>query len=600
MKLAPTPLAFQGRIFFLRALVMLGFLVVAAGYYRVQILHQERYEALGEKYRIKKRRTKATRGLIYDRYGRLITQNMPTYNLVLLREEMTEPWQLFLPKISRFLAESESYLEKRYKTRSHLLSQPVLMKEDIGFPESLRIKRNQTRFPGLAIETTEKRHYAYGELMTHVLGYVGEASRQMIKENARLHMGDIVGISGIERAYNHILAGVDGQRTIYVDRRGLYMSSKVTKPPRPGGDLYLTLDFDLQHLAIKALEGRGGSIVMMDVKSGEILVYVSSPTFDLNLFTTELSSEKWQSLLSSPGHPFLNRPVQGTYAPGSIFKLVTALTALKTQKVLPGTKHFCSGELTYYNRVFHCHRRDGHGWMNLTEAIQKSCNVFFYNLANDLDVHELAKTATELGFGKLTGIDLVGEKSGLMPSPEWKKKRFNQIWFPGETLSLSIGQGNLQATPLQLVRLMTIIAAEGRAPTPHFLLKSVDNGVERRPRFAVNQIESISPRHFQLLKTAMWRVVNQNHGTGANAKVPGFDVCGKTGTAQLITFNTESDHEQDAYMNAWFAGFAPLERAEVAIIVLVEQAGGGGDKAAPIARRLLEAYKAHRDKENPT
>ncbi len=600
MKLAPTPLAFQGRIFFLRALVILGFLVVTGGYYRVQILHQERYEALGQKYRIKKRRTKATRGLIYDRREHLITQNMPTYNLMLMREEMIEPWQLFLPKISAFLGESEEYLGKRYKNRSHLLSQPVILKEDIGFPESLRIKRNQARFPGLAIEITEKRHYTYGELMTHVLGYVGEASPEMIRENAQLHMGDIVGKSGIERAYNHLLSGVDGERTIFVDRRGVYMSSTVTKPPRSGSDLYLTLDFDLQRLAIQALEGRGGSIVLMDVQSGEILVYVSSPTFDLNLFTTELSSEKWQSLLNSPGHPFLNRPVQGTYAPGSIFKLVTALAALKAQKVLPGTKHFCSGELTYYNRVFHCHREDGHGWVNLAEAIQTSCNVFFYNLANDLKVEELAQTATELGFGKLTGIDLVGEKPGLMPTPQWKKRRFNQIWFPGETLSLSIGQGNLQATPLQLVRLMALIATEGKAPTPHFLLKTLEDGEEKKSRFPATRIDSISTRHFQLLKSAMWRVVNQDHGTGANAKVPGFDVCGKTGTAQLITFNKETDHKRDAYTNAWFAGFAPMDKAEVAIIVLVEQAGAGGDKAAPIARALLEAYKATRPKVNPT
>ena len=353
MKLAPTPLAFQGRILFLGVLTVVGFMAVASGYYRVQVAQQERYEQLGEKFRIKTRQIKATRGLILDREKRLVTRNMPTYNLVLLRDEMDEPWRQIAPKLSEFLGLSREYLDKRYATRSPLLFQPVLIKEDIEYSEALRIRRNRRSFPGLSIETTEKRFYSHGELLSHVLGYVGEASDAMLKKNPKLKLGDIVGKSGIELAYNDSLMGKDGEKTLWLNRRGVYVRPpQITTPPQPGSDLYLTLDLDLQKLAADSLEGRGGSVLMMDVRSGEILVFFSSPTFDLNLFTSVISTKKWEELLHSPGRPFLNRPIQGSYAPGSIFKLVTALAGLKHLNTSLYTKHFCNGEFSYYNHTF--------------------------------------------------------------------------------------------------------------------------------------------------------------------------------------------------------------------------------------------------------
>ncbi len=600
MKLAADPLAFRGRILFLTALVVFGFFIVLIGYYRVQILNQERYEALGEKYRIKKTRAKATRGLIYDRNENLITQNMPTYNLVFQRDEMSENWRTLKSKLSRFLAISEEELDKRYARRSHLLSQPILLKEDITYKESLRIMRHKLRFPGLAIETAEKRFYSHHELFAHVLGYVGEATKEQLDANEKLRMGDIVGKNGIELAYNEQLTGEDGSRTIHIDSRGVYRSNEISKEPIAGDDLYLTLDIELQELAMEALGDHSGSIVMMDIQTGGILVYISAPAFDPNLFTTGISRKDWEALINLPTRPFLNRPVQGAYAPGSVFKLVTALTALKNRKITPETKHFCAGQITHYNHEFKCHNRAGHGWVDLEKAIQTSCNVFFWQVSMDLAATELAEVARDLGFGRDTGIDLIGEKPGLMPTPEWKKTYMKEIWYPGDTLNISVGQGSLLATPIQIVQLMGILGSRGKAPQPHLLLKRVSEGrtiVEKKEHGIV---PSIDPNHYELLVRAMWQVVNGSEGTGSGARVPDFDVCGKTGTAQLKTFTSDEEHKNEKFKNAWFAGFAPRDNARVAIMVLVEKAKSGGAAAAPIAKRLFQAYKERMKEENPS
>ena len=589
MKLSQTPLAFRGRIFFIVGLMLAGFVLTLAGYYRIQVLHRERYEKLGDKYSIKIKPIKANRGFIYDRNDRLITENRPTYNLVLQRDEMVEPWRMLRPKLSQFLEIGEAQLQDRYARRSRLLSQPVLLKENISFMESLRIKRNRMRYPGLTIETAEKRFYTYGSLFTHVLGFVGEASQKELEANPKLRMGDYIGISGVERAYDHLLTGIDGKKKIRVDHRGIYRSPETIKEAQRGKNLHLTLDFELQQLAMDALEGHGGSVVMMDVRSGELLVYISSPTYDLNKLSEEMST-----LRHSEAKPFLNRPVKGAYAPGSVFKLVTALAALKSRRVVPTTRYYCSGSFTLYEHVSFCHNKDGHGLMDMKQALQHSCNVYFYNLARDLDINDLAAVAHDLGFGVKTGIDLVGEYPGLMPTTEWKRDRFNEIWYPGETLSVAIGQGALTATPIQLAVLMATIATNGEKPTPHFLLKS-GNGKNLQPyEPQIHPIEGISREYFDVIKEAMWQVVNRDEGTGDKARVAGYNVCGKTGTAQLISFRKETDHKNEAYLNAWFAGFAPRDKAEVAVVVLVEQAGAGGHKAAPIAGLLFKSYREKR------
>lgn len=591
MKLAPTPLMFRGRIQFLRVLVIVAFVMVLGGYYRIQILKQQHYEELGEKYRIKKRRIKASRGLVYDRNSKLITQNMPTSNVVLLRDEMEISWKQFRPELSEFLAMDEEELHARYHKGSHLLSQPVLIKENIDFSEAMRIMRNQKRFPGLAIQNYERRFYPYGTLFTHVLGYVGEASESDLRRNDKLRLGDVVGKTGVESRYNHLLTGDDGERTIMIDSRGIYRSSEVTTVPSPGKDLYLTLDFDLQKLALDALEDRGGTVLMMDVRTGEILVYISSPSFDLNLLANGINHDDYQALLKSEGNLFLNRPIQGAYAPGSIFKIVTALAGLRYNKINPNTTHFCSGSIDHFGRIRHCHRRGGHGYVNLKKAIQHSCNVYFYRLAMEIDVDQIAEVAKEFGFGMPTEIDLAGEHQGLVPTRAWKREHAGRVWYPGETLSVGIGQGDLLTTPIQLLSFMATVATNGSQTTPHLLLKYGKNDHFEQNDIELTPTDTVPLDHYELVKQAMWSVVNSSDGTGSRARVKDFDVCGKTGTAQLITFTSESQHKNDDFKNAWFAGFAPRDQARVAVVVLVEQAGAGGAQAAPIAKLLFEEYK---------
>lgn len=590
MKLAPTPLAFRGRIIILSLVIMVGFLITLIGYFRVQVLNQERYEQLGQKYRIKTMPIKATRGYIYDRNGQLLAQNMPTYNLVLLRDEMETRWSILRPNLSGFLGIPEDELHERFRGGSVLFSKPVLLKENVNYEETLRIKRQSRRYPGLGIDTTKRRTYNYPGMFSHVLGYVGEASSSEMKRNPDLKLGQVIGKSGMELAYNDLLTGQDGERTIHIDNRGVYRSQEVTTTPVPGDDLYLSLDYDLQALAMKSMEGRGGSVLMMDVETGELLVYLSSPSFDLNLFTTGFSRKKWQELNNAVSSPFLNRPVKGAYAPGSVFKLVTAMAGLKLGKITPATEVMCTGSYTLNNHTSRCHKEDGHGWVNLQEAIQFSCNVYFYDMANNLNIDDLAEIAGDFGFGSATGIDLIGENPGLMPNRAWKRKRYKEIWYPGETLSVSIGQGALLSTPIQLAVLMATIAAEGRVPQPHLLLKSGKGDTFDVINYEARQIEGIDRDHYRVMKEAMWRVVNQDRGTGANARVPGMDVCGKTGTAQLITFRKEEE-DDEKLLNAWFAGFAPRNNAKIAVIVLVEQAGHGGHRAAPIAKTLIEAWQ---------
>jgi len=590
--LSPKSLDFRGRIYIMMGSAAICFLLVISGYWSLQVRQKERYEKLGEQYRIKTKPITSSRGFIYDRNGSLIAQNRPTYNLAVLRDEMEDPWSELRPQLALFLGETEALLDERFaKAKDQPISQPVILQENISFKESLRARRNLRRFPGLHIDTTERRFYVNGHLFTHVLGHLGESTKQELKRNPKLKLGEMVGKTGVERAYDGALTGVDGVWEIHIDNKGIYRKKEVKTPPQPGKNLYLTLDLELQQLAYDSLAGRSGSVVMMEIKTGEILVYLSSPSFDLNLFTERFSTRRWNELNNSSKNPFLNRPVKGVYAPGSVFKLVTALAALKYNKITPMTRYFCNGSLTMNDYTARCHAAAGHGSVDLEQAIRHSCNVFFYNVALDLDIDQLASVATELGFGNKSGVDLIGESKGLVPTRDWKRARYNKMWYPGETLSVVIGQGALLVTPVQLVVFMATVADDGRIPTPHFMSKYGKNAnydyFDHQPR----RIDGIPEEYYDILKSGMWQVVNHARGTGTAAAVKDYDVCGKTGTAQLINFDSDSDTKDKAFLNAFFAGFAPRYKPEVAIMVLVEQAGAGGQEAAPIAGRLFTNYR---------
>lgn len=596
-----TPLAFRRRLGLLRVLIVSGFLLLAVGYYRIQVLQGTHYQVLGERVRTKTNVIKASRGLIFDRANRLVTRNLPAYDLELIKDEMTEPWETFLPRLSQFLRQDPEILDRQFrKACGRHGGEPIVLMKNIDFGEVVRIWRNRTRYPGISIDVTTRRDYTHPSLLSHVLGYVGEATDQDLAENDHLRMGDMVGKRGIERAYDHLLTGREGELLGHINSQGQFFEERILRPPEPGVDLFLTIDLELQDLAAREMGDNCGTILLMDLRNGEILVLYSSPTYDLSLFSQRISAQQWQDLLSQSNHPLFNRPLQGLYAPGSIFKLVTALAALKRNVCTPQTKVTCTGSFSYYGRTFHCHDRNGHGDVDLMDAITESCNVYFYHLAKEIGAQALAETAQELGFGVTTGIDLIGEKEGVVPSPHWKNQQLGEIWYPGETLSFAIGQGDLQATPLQLLQLMALIAGDGTAKIPH-LIKKYRRWDAVTPAPLKERKPCDIPAHcFDVVKAAMWRVVNLDDGTGSKAAIPGLDVCGKTGTAQLITFTNDAGEREDRFKNAWFAGFAPRQNPEVAVIVLVEHASAGGLNAAPIARQILNAYFRKKERSDPS
>jgi penicillin-binding protein 2 len=578
---------FKRRLFWLQLLVSASFFLVLSSYYRTQVLLHEHYSELGEQNRTRKRTLPAARGLIFDREGRLLIRNLPSYHLVLQRDEMVEPFDTFAERLAPFLGlPREQLLETFNAAKMGLLSQPIALLDNISFAEVLRVKRNGLRFPGLSVEIGNRRDCVYPELFSHALGYVGQASEEELRADSRLRYGDVVGKRGLENSYNHLLQGSPGEKWIHINRQGLIFQEEIVDPAIPGENLVLSLDLDLQIAAQQALGVFGGVVLLMDVRSGELLAFVSSPSFDLNIFGAGMTRDQWQDLISQPGQPLFNRALQGLYAPGSIFKLVTILAALHRNQITPATRFHCDGSYQHLGRTFHCHLRTGHGELDLIEAIQKSCNLYMYQVAKDLGAQAIADTAEDLGLGKPSGIDIRGEKSGSIPSPRHKKG-----WYSGETLNMSIGQGAIQVTPMQLVRLMSIIASEGLCPEPHLLLR-VEGNQARTFQPISSRCTAIAQEHFKTIKTAMWQVVNVPGATGAAACLPGFDVCGKTGTAQLLTFRNEADRKQERFTNAWFAGFAPLNRPRVAILVLAEQVGAGGARAAPVARQVLAAYQA--------
>jgi penicillin-binding protein 2 len=418
---------------------------------------------------------------------------------------------------------------------------------------------------------------------------VGEVSDQQLKSKEfgeDLSPGDLVGQAGLESQYNRSLMGKDGLRRLIVNSRGAEVTQTGLEPPVDGPSLTLTLDSDLQAAMEQAFKGRSGSAVALDPETGEILAMTSTPGYDPNVFSTGLDPALWGRLSTDPATPLMNRVIQGQYAPGSLFKVVMAMAALEEGVITPDTTFFCPGYLSIYNTVFRCHRAAGHGVMNVTKALQQSCNVFFYEVGVRLEIERIARYAKMLGLGAPTGVDLPHEASGLMPSPDWKERVLKTKWYAGETVSVAIGQGQVTVTPIQMARIAAFVAT-GRLPRPH-LVKAI-GGVP----VAVPEPESlpIKPETLAIVREGMREVVNEM-GTGWRAQLPGITVCGKTGSAQVVAHALLARHAGNQAMlpHGWFIGFAPKDHPRIAVAVLVEHGGSGGEAAAPVAHDILARF----------
>jgi len=572
-------------------LVCIVFILLLFSLWKIQILDHKKYWRQSEANRIREIILPPQRGLIKDRNGKILATNIASFQVSIIRENCRDIEQSF-QRISRLLDLELSILRERIDKYKYLpLFQPIVIKDDLGLKEVSRVKARQAEFPELIIRAEPKRKYLYETLAAHVVGYLQEISqKEMGQAHGKRRPGDLVGKTGIEREYENLLVGREGRVLEIADSLGRKMGEISREESVPGQDIKLTLDFALQSRAEELLEGREGAVVVLDPRTGEILALASFPTFDPNKFISRFSPEEWLNLLQDPEFPLENRAIRGLYAPGSIFKLTMALGALDSRVVNEWKTYYCTGYTRIYGHPFSCWFKGGHGSMNLTNGIKNSCNIYFYNVGKLMGIEEIAKYARMLGLGGLTGIDLPGEKEGLVPDPDWKRRVRNEPWYPGETISVSIGQGPLQVTPLQIAASTALIANRGMGTTPYLFKRKESNRI-RAKRAEIH--ESI----FNKIITGMWKSVNEG-GTGRAAKVLGFDVCGKTGSTQVVSTATAEKLGKDERIvktHSWYTGFAPRENPEIVVTILVEYGGMGGATAAPLAREIFRLYRDNHD-----
>jgi len=573
--------------------VLLGiFLVLAFGLWRLQVLRHDYYSNLAEENYVKDVPLLAPRGKILDREGRTIVDNYPSFTALLLRDstrDLSGDADLIAQGLHLDPKEVRDRLKKFAGTAQY---QPIYLKEDITPDELAFIESHRNELPELDTIMAHRRLYPRNGFMAHLVGYVGEVSEQMLNQ-ARWELynpGDVVGKSGVELQYNQVLMGKNGSRQVLVNSKGKEVGELDQKPAVPGHNLKLTLDIDLQIAAEEAMGDKNGAMIAMDPHSGEILAMVSRPTFDPNDFAVRISRAEWTKLVTDPDKPLLNKAIQAQLAPGSTFKILMSVAGWQ-EGIAQSLNVHCNGGATFYGRRFGCWVKTGHGAVDLTKAIYQSCDVFFYTLAEKLGIDRISKYATAMGLGQKTGIDLPEEATGVMPSEEWKIRNFKQKWYAGETISVGIGQGAVATTPAQLMRAISAISMDGRMVVPHVASPTglPPEYLETHHYTDVTNIP-INPEGFNIITDAMARVLLPE-GTAPSAHVPGVDIAGKTGSAQIVSLAVRALHQNNEALNqnGWFVGFTPRRNPDIIVAVLFE-GGEHGKLAARLATQVIKAY----------
>jgi penicillin-binding protein 2 len=576
----------QTRLTVLSVLAVGMALLLLLGFWRLQVLDTQHYSKLAERNRIRTIPIIAPRGRILDRKGRVLLDNYPSFSVLLERDS---PAQLktYLRQIAAGLGIDPADLRQEVAQAAGLPRyQPLVIKSDASPADIAFVEAHRADIPYLDLLMVQRRKYPADDFLAHVLGYVGDVSPQDIaRSHGRYRPGDVAGKSGLEREYNNILMGTDGSRRVVVDSRGRVRGTLSETPAIPGTTIRLTIDEDLERVADNDLIGKTGAVVVLDPRTGGVLAMASRPSFDPNQFAAGITPAEWKQLNSDPSHPLLNRAIQAQLAPGSVFKIIMAAAMLQTGVPPPNYTVYCPGSATFYGRVFHCWNKHGHGLVSLHNAIVHSCDVFFYNVGKQLGISRISYFAHKLGLGALTGIDLPGEEPGLVPSEAWKEKVYHQPWYPGETISVAIGQGATTVTPIQMAYSIGGIAMGGVFERPHLLFANptTDPAPEKRFPLSANTVNQVTQ--------AMYGVVNEG-GTAAASRLEGIQFCGKTGSAQVIS--NDLRHRVGGgkqYLdNAWFAGFAPRQDPQIVVAVLVQGGQEGAAAAAPIARDIIRAY----------
>ena len=569
--------------------IVTGLLVViATGFWFVQLVQGDYYRELAENNRLRKLPIKAPRGLIYDRKGRLLVENVPSYNLMLDRsraDHLEESLEFAAGVLGRPVQELQALMEGY---RAVPVFKPVLLAESLTLSQVARFGVEGLKYPEFEVEVQHLRLYRHREQTAHILGYLGEATQDEIDHSEGAYtVGDMVGKKGIEQTYDAELRGRDGERVVVVDSRGQLLEEYGRHPAVAGRNMTLAIDLDLQQEAARWLDGpeKVGAVVAMDPRNGEILALVSAPSYNPNLFSHRLQQKDWDALIQDPNHPLQNRAIQNTYSPGSTFKIVMATAGLTERAFDDHTAVLCTGAKSFYGRPFRCWRKEGHGTVNAHLALKLSCDVYFYTLGQKLGIEKIARYARMFGLGSATGIDISGEKKGLVPDPAWSEKERKQPWYPGETISVSIGQGPVLITPLQMAEMTALVANGGYRVIPHLL---------KDAKLPPPEHVAIDPDALRVVRGGLWGVVNEPGGTAyGSARLPGVEIAGKSGTVQVIAYAQRMRPEDLPFKyrdHAWFTSFAPADNPELVVSVLAEHGGGGSRVAAPIAQALYAKY----------
>ena len=588
----------QLKIAVLFVLVIFSILILRLWF--LQIVKGSVYRDRSENNRIRLQSMAPFRGVIRDRSGKILVDNRPSYDLYVIPEEIHDTEALLNRLAVLGNLEVAPIRERLGRAASGYPFKPVCLKKDISREELAMLETRRFDLPGVMIKVRPQRHYFYGDLAAHVLGYLGEITEKQLKSGKfpNIKSGDLIGKTGIERRWQKSLNGGRGGEQVEVDAAGRRIKVISERLPVSGADVCLTINRELQMLAEQALSGKHGAVVAMDPRNGQILALASSPSYDPNLFITGFDGVTWKNMVSSSDYPLHNRALTGQYPPGSVFKIVVALAGLQEGVITPGEAFYCNGEYSLGRGKYRCWKRWGHGKVDLNRALVESCDIYFYNLGMRLGVDRIARYAHQLGLGQKTGLNLGHEKGGLIPTAEWKRKRWGVPWQGGETVSTAIGQSFVLVTPLQVATFVSAVFNGGHVYRPQVTQWVRKPGGESIFEFAPQLIRDveIKPEYLELVKKALSGVVNHPRGTGSKARLVDITVAGKTGTAQVVNLKKEKEAKAKGEVpwkyrdHAWFVAVAPADAPRITVAVLIEHGGHGGSAAAPIAKTLIEAY----------
>ena len=591
------------RLTLLQSAITLVFALLAVGFWVVQVVQHAKYEEMAENNHQRTLALRAPRGLVFDRRGAVLVENRHSYSISIVREH-TKDLNRTIRLLAGVVGVDEAHVREivdRHRREPSFRPITILQDATLAQVAAVTARRLDFELPDIVVEQVPTRSYRES-LAAHLFGYVGEANDTQVTEDTALKSGDIVGQSGIEKVYNTLLMGEDGARRVVVNSVGREIRTLEEAQPTEGQRLQLTIDEDVQKAVEDGFKSFGykGAAVVLDPSNGEVLAFTSLPAYDPNTFATGIDRATWASLNSDELKPLQDRAIQGRYSPGSTFKMTVATAALQEGVITPDFKVHCTGSATFFGRSFKCWKPGGHGTIDLRHAIEQSCNVYFYTVGNLTGIDRIHKWATLLGLGEKSGIDLPNEVQGLVPSPEWKKAntRNHEKWYAGETISVSIGQGQVSVTPVSMAVMIATIANGGTRVTPH-LLKAVDegNGWKPVPQPAPQSSTALKAETIQAIRDGLFLVVNGS-GTGGRARIPGRDVSGKTGTAQVISIEgskaAKGKTTMDLRDHGWFVFFAPRDNPKIAGVIFAEHAEHGAN-AAPIAKHAMETFFAKQE-----